>query len=182
MSLEADHIVDRRRLRRKLTFWRVAADEINYRRFFDINDLAALCQENEVVFHQTHDFVLQLLREGKIDGLRIDHPDGLYDPQQYFQRLREGWVSLRDSSNAQPCYAVAEKILTGDETLPQNWSVQGTTGYNFANLVNGLFVDPAGERRIDRIYRAKQLCGVARLVCLQMADHMPFSLSQVSES
>jgi (1->4)-alpha-D-glucan 1-alpha-D-glucosylmutase len=157
----------------RLAFWRVAADEINYRRFFDINDLAALCQENEVVFHQTHDFVLQLLREGKIDGLRIDHPDGLYDPQQYFQRLREGWVSLGDDSNAKPYYVVAEKILTGDETLPKSWPIQGTTGYSFANLVNGLFVDSAGERRIDRIYRAflgkpvnfeKSLCECKKLV------------------
>jgi len=157
----------------RLAFWRVAADEINYRRFFDINDLAALCQENEVVFHQTHDFVLRLLREGKIDGLRIDHPDGLYDPQQYFQRLREGAVSPGNHSNAQSYYVVAEKILTGDETLPQKWPIQGTTGYSFANLVNGLFVDSAGERRIDRIYRAflgkpvnfkKSLCECKKLV------------------
>lgn len=158
----------------RLTFWRVAADEINYRRFFDINDLAALCQENEVVFHQTHDFVLQLLRESKIDGLRIDHPDGLYNPRQYFQRLQDSQrVSLRDNSNAKPYYVVAEKILTGDENLPQDWPIQGTTGYSFANLVNGLFVDSGGERRIERIYRTflgkpvnfkKSLCECKKLV------------------
>jgi len=158
----------------RLTFWRVAADEINYRRFFDINDLAALCQENEVVFHQTHDFVLQLLGEGKIDGLRIDHPDGLYNPRQYFQRLRDGPKgSLRDNSDPNSYYIVAEKILTGEEALPQDWPIQGTTGYSSANLMNGLLVDPGGERRIDRIYRAflgkpvnfkKSLCECKKLV------------------
>src|SRR6202166_1772911 len=74
----------------RLAYWRVAADDINYRRFFDVNDLAGLRQENEIVFNQTHEFILQLLREGKLDGLRIDHPDGLYNPKQYFERLQLG--------------------------------------------------------------------------------------------
>ena len=139
----------------RLAYWRVAADDINYRRFFDVNDLAALRQENEAVFTQTHEFVLQLLREGKIDGLRIDHPDGLYDPKQYFQRLQQqGKIAAEERHSAKSCYLVAEKILTGDEQLPGNWPIDGTTGYNFSNLVNGLFVDPASERRLDRIYRA----------------------------
>src|SRR6516162_4356503 len=137
------------------TFWRVAADDINYRRFFEINDLAALRQENEDVFKQTHEFVLQLLRDGKIDGLRIDHPDGLYNPRQYFERLQSIQpASCGDICDAKPYYILAEKILTGNETLPDSWPIHGTTGYNFTNLVNGLFIDPAGERRMDRIYRA----------------------------
>jgi (1->4)-alpha-D-glucan 1-alpha-D-glucosylmutase len=151
----------------RLAFWRVAADDINYRRFFDINDLAALCQDNHDVFDQTHEFVLELLREGKIDGLRIDHPDGLYNPRQYFERLQRGQASADGDSNVKPYYVVAEKILTGEETLAQDWPIHGTTGYSFANLVNGLFVDPVDEKRMDRIYRIfvgrsadfkKQLC------------------------
>ena len=158
----------------RLTFWRVAADDINYRRFFDINDLAALCQENVDVFKQTHELVLQLLCEGKIDGLRIDHPDGLYNPREYFERLQSSKTAL-DSGicDSKPYYIVAEKILTGSETLTESWPIYGTTGYNFMNLVNGLFIDPGGERRMDRIYRAflgklvdfaKSLCESKKLV------------------
>jgi len=136
----------------RLAYWRVAADDINYRRFFDVNDLAGLRQENEIVFAQTHEFVLQLLREGQIDGLRVDHPDGLYDPKQYFERVQGGDTS--ETGAPKSCYLVAEKILTGDEQLPKDWPIHGTTGYNFSNLVNGLFVDSQSERRLDRIYRA----------------------------
>src|SRR3954466_5979260 len=85
----------------RLAYWRVAADDINYRRFFDVNDLAGLRQENETVFLQTHEFVLQLLREGKIDGLRVDHPDGLYDPKQYFERLQQqGKIAAEEKHSA----------------------------------------------------------------------------------
>jgi len=136
----------------RLAYWRAAADDINYRRFFDVNDLAGLRQENEIVFAQTHEFVLQLLREGQIDGLRVDHPDGLYDPKQYFERVQGGDTS--ETGAPKSCYLVAEKILTGDEQLPKDWPIHGTTGYNFSNLVNGLFVDSQSERRLDRIYRA----------------------------
>ncbi len=135
----------------RLAYWRVAADDINYRRFFDVNELAALRQENEAVFTQTHEFVLQLLQQGKLDGLRIDHPDGLYNPRQYFERLQG---ETGEAGATHRFYVVAEKILTGDENLSQNWPIHGTTGYNFSNLVNGLFVDPASERKLDRIYRA----------------------------
>jgi (1->4)-alpha-D-glucan 1-alpha-D-glucosylmutase len=139
----------------RLAYWRVAADDINYRRFFDVNDLAALRQENEIVFSQTHEFVLQLLREGKLDGLRIDHPDGLYNPKQYFERLQLGSHTAEGEDRAaKSCYVIAEKILTGDEKLPDAWPIYGTTGYNFSNLVNGLFVDQQSERKLDRIYRA----------------------------
>ena len=138
----------------RLAYWRVAADDINYRRFFDINDLAGLRMENEEVFEITHRFVLNLLRDGKVDGLRIDHPDGLYDPSQYFQRLRRGLNSeVEGSSDSKPFYVVIEKILTGEEKLPKDWPVDGTTGYDFLNLVNGLFVDPESVGKMDRIYR-----------------------------
>jgi len=131
----------------RLAYWRVAADDINYRRFFDVNDLAALRQEDERVFHETHEFILRLLHAGKIDGLRIDHPDGLYDPQQYFARLQHA------GNHSQHHYIVAEKILTGDEGIPENWPIDGTTGYNFLNLVNGLFVESVNEKKMNWIYR-----------------------------
>ena len=135
----------------RLAYWRVAADDINYRRFFDVNDLAALRQENEDVFKQTHEFVLELLREGKIDGLRIDHPDGLYNPRQYFQRLQSG-TEAGGERNSNPHYILAEKILSGQEQLSRDWPIHGTTGYEFANLVNGLFVDSEAERSLTEGY------------------------------
>jgi (1->4)-alpha-D-glucan 1-alpha-D-glucosylmutase len=139
----------------RLAYWRVAADDINYRRFFDINDLAGLRMENESVFEITHRFVLDLLRQGKVDGLRIDHPDGLYDPAQYFRRLQRGLKpeSGENVPDAKQFYVVIEKILTGEEQLPKEWPVDGTTGYDFLNLVNGLFVDPESVGKLDRIYR-----------------------------
>ncbi len=127
----------------RLAYWRVASDEINYRRFFDINDLACLRMEDPQVFEATHRLVLELVREGKINGLRVDHPDGLFDPAQYFERLQ----------STAPAYLVIEKILSGDEPLPREWPVSGTTGYEFSNLVNGLLVDPQAAAVINRGYR-----------------------------
>ena len=143
----------------RLAYWRVASDEINYRRFFDINDLAALRMENEPVFDATHSFILQLAAAGKIHGLRIDHPDGLYDPARYFERLQERYrqhvQSLRPGSeDIAPVYVVLEKITASHEHMPEQWPVAGTTGYRFANVVNGLFVDGASKARIDRVWRA----------------------------
>jgi (1->4)-alpha-D-glucan 1-alpha-D-glucosylmutase len=137
----------------RLANWRVASDDINYRRFFDINDLAALCMENETVFEATHRLILKFVADGKVDGLRIDHPDGLYDPAQYFERLRDGIAAVLNNSEDKSRYTVIEKILTGSERLPSQWPVGGTTGYDFSNLVNGLFVDRAGVTRFERIYR-----------------------------
>ena len=140
----------------RLAYWRVAADDINYRRFFDINDLAGLRMENQAVFDATHHFVLQLIRDGKVDGLRIDHPDGLYNPAQYFHRLQcqQDCPSLNKECNSKSVYVVIEKILASVERLPEDWPIYGTTGYDFANLVNGLFVDPDSVSKIDRVYRA----------------------------
>jgi len=147
----------------RLAYWRVASDEINYRRFFDINDLAALRMENEQVFEATHAFVLELAAAGLVDGLRIDHPDGLYDPAQYFRRLQEGYarragiaLAERDAAGrpARPLYVVAEKIVAPHEDVPEDWHVHGTTGYRFAMVANGVLVDTAAASRMDRIWRA----------------------------
>lgn len=137
----------------RLAFWRVASHEINYRRFFDINDLAALRMEDPTVFESTHRFVLDLVRQGKVDGLRIDHPDGLYDPGRYFAQLQEhaGGRAL-EPGDAPPLYLVIEKILAEHEQLPADWPIHGATGYRFANLANNLFIDTTAKRRMTRIY------------------------------
>jgi (1->4)-alpha-D-glucan 1-alpha-D-glucosylmutase len=128
----------------RLAYWRVAADEINYRRFFDINGLAALRVENPDVFAQIHTLVVRLLEDGKLDGLRIDHLDGLFDPAQYCRRLRR---LVR-----RPFYLVVEKILARHERLRADWAIEGTTGYDFLNQVNGLLVDASSERALTRAY------------------------------
>ncbi|MBV9464124.1 MAG: malto-oligosyltrehalose synthase [Verrucomicrobiae bacterium] len=128
----------------RLAFWRVASEEINYRRFFDVAELAAIRMENPEVFAATHKLVLQLIGEGKVTGVRIDHPDGLWDPKGYFERLQ--------ASCPEPVYLLVEKILNGDERLRQDWPVQGTTGYDFLNLLNGVFVDRSQESFFDRVY------------------------------
>lgn len=137
----------------RLAYWRVAADDINYRRFFDINDLAGIRMENEKVFEATHRFIFELLHKGQINGLRIDHPDGLYDPLSYFYRLQSKASPTSEPAQKNHFYVIVEKILTGNERLPETWPVHGTTGYDFANLVNGLFVDPGSLTRMERIYR-----------------------------
>ncbi len=140
----------------RLAEWRVAADDINYRRFFDINDLAALCTQNEPVFSATHKFILELIGRGKVNGLRVDHPDGLYDPAKYFHQLKERIAENLKPEDGTP-YIVAEKILTRKEQLRRNWRIDGTTGYEFSNLVNGLFVNRAAAEKMQRIYRS--FCG-----------------------
>jgi (1->4)-alpha-D-glucan 1-alpha-D-glucosylmutase len=210
----------------RLCFWRVASDEVNYRRFFDVNELSALAAEREDVFRATHDLVLRLCGEGLVDGLRIDHPDGLYDPKQYLYRLQEyyllavaqhqaetdpefrgtDWAEIepavrerlaealsffppsplggegpgvrgqasgrfepsplipnpsplggegdRIDGRHAPLYVVVEKILDRAEKLPADWPAAGTTGYEFLNAVNGLFVDSAGAGPLTRAYEA----------------------------
>jgi (1->4)-alpha-D-glucan 1-alpha-D-glucosylmutase len=128
----------------RLAYWRVAADEINYRRFFNINDLVGLRVELPELFSETHRMIFAMAERGDIDGLRIDHIDGLFDPASYLAALREG-VS-------RPLYIVVEKILAHYETLP-DWPIDGSTGYDFANQVLGLFVDPGAEGAMTRLYR-----------------------------
>ncbi|WP_420128303.1 malto-oligosyltrehalose synthase [Longimicrobium sp.] len=135
----------------RLAYWRVAAEEINYRRFFDVNDLAGVRVERPQVFQATHDHILSLVREGKVTGLRIDHPDGLFDPRDYLVTLQRMTMGLERTEDF---YVLVEKILTGDEPLPAEWPVAGTVGYEFLNRVNGLFVAPANEGKMDAIYRA----------------------------
>src|SRR6516164_3561403 len=127
----------------RIADWRVAAEEINYRRFFNINHLAGLRAEAPEVFEHTHRLLGELIRRGDVQGLRVDHIDGLFDPRAYCERLQEKFG---------PFYVVVEKILAHYETLP-DWPVAGTTGYDFTNQVLGLFVDPAGERALTRLYR-----------------------------
>ena len=183
----------------RLSYWRVAADEINYRRFFDVNDLAALNMEKLDVFQATHELVLRLLCQGKIDGLRIDHPDGLFNPREYLHRLQQYYVlalarqefdadpkfrtdprplpaaergedegktmewqdlegplleQMRALAFDNPLYVVVEKILAPAETLPADWQTNGTSGYDFLNMINTLFVDPAGEEPLTNFYRS----------------------------
>lgn len=133
----------------RLAYWRVATDEINYRRFFDINELAGLRIEQPAVFADTHRLVLELIAASALQGLRIDHPDGLRDPLGYLHRLR---AAVKAAGGPDDFYLVVEKILRPHEHLPEDWPVDGTTGYDFGALVNGLFVDPAGERALTRLY------------------------------
>lgn len=137
----------------RLAFWRVAAEEINYRRFFDITELAAVRMEDPAVFADTHRLLLRLVREGKIQGLRIDHPDGLRDPAAYFRRLQESCLAALDQASPSPkFYVVVEKILETNESLRRDWVVHGTTGYDFLNALNGIFVARNNEPFFSTIY------------------------------
>jgi len=140
----------------RLAFWRVAAEEINYRRFFDVNDLAAIRVELPEVFDAAHKLLLELVTSGAITGLRIDHPDGLYRPLEYFEKLQSRCAkALRVPlpKDGRAIYLIVEKILTGDEQLPKNWPVHGTTGYDFANQVAGVLVDHNAEGAISKIFK-----------------------------
>ncbi len=140
----------------RLSYWGVAADEINYRRFFDINDLAAIRVEDPAVFAAVHTLIFDLIKRGLVSGLRVDHPDGLFEPERYFRDLQQGCrmaLGTLDTSPQGPFYIVAEKILVGDEPLRPGWEIEGTTGYDFLNLLNGLFVDKSRRRAFTRLYR-----------------------------
>jgi (1->4)-alpha-D-glucan 1-alpha-D-glucosylmutase len=127
----------------RLSFWKVATEEINYRRFFNINELLSLRIEDDEVFNHTHSLIFKLIEEGKVTGLRIDHIDGLYDPTHYLARIRQ---------RAEDLYVIAEKILDPEEELPTHWAVQGTTGYDFLNYVNGLFCRREHQREFNKMY------------------------------
>jgi (1->4)-alpha-D-glucan 1-alpha-D-glucosylmutase len=123
----------------RLALWRTASRDLGYRRFFDINDLAGLRVEDETVFRETHELPVRWIKEKSAQGLRIDHSGGLQDPAQYFSRLRAAWI-------------VVEKILEPGEKLPAEWPVEGTTGYDFLNLVSGLYTDSRGEHPLTELY------------------------------
>ncbi len=139
----------------RLAYWRVAAEEINYRRFFDINELAAIRMEDPAVFEETHKLLLRLVKEGAVTGLRIDHVDGLYDPADYLNKLQH-WarkeLPTASDETDRSFYVLVEKILGLNEQLPGNWPVFGTTGYDFLAWLNALFVDRTNERALDSIY------------------------------
>ncbi len=136
----------------RLSFWRVAADEINYRRFFDVNELAAIRTEDPVVFQETHSTIFDLVARGWITGLRVDHPDGLLDPARYFADLQTGCLRANGTNASKRFYVVAEKVVAGDEELRGNWPIKGTTGYGFLNMLNGLFIDPGGKTAFRNLY------------------------------
>lgn len=133
----------------RLAHWKVGPAEINYRRFFDITDLISLRMELPDVFSATHKLVFDLIAAGDVAGLRIDHPDGLRNPKQYFDALQE----QARARGLEGLYVVAEKILSGEEQLPEDWKVDGTTGYDFLIRLNGLFVDSRNAGAMDDIYR-----------------------------
>lgn len=143
-------LVDAQRYR--LAFWKRASIAINYRRFFDVNDLIALRMHDPEVFRETHALVLRWVEDGVIDGLRIDHIDGLLDPQGYLDALRVE-VAGRRPSTAEPVPIVVEKILSPGERLRESWPVQGTTGYEFLNELEAAFIDAEGAVRLEEAYR-----------------------------
>jgi (1->4)-alpha-D-glucan 1-alpha-D-glucosylmutase len=127
----------------RLSFWKVAAEEIDYRRFFNINELISLRMEEEKVYRHTHALIIKLAREGRFSGLRVDHVDGLYDPLSYLNWLRR---------DAGAVYLTVEKILGFDEELPAPWPIEGTTGYEFLNYLNGIFCARERRRQFNEIY------------------------------
>lgn len=136
-----DSLLSRQNFR--LSFWKVATEELNYRRFFSINDLISLRMEEKEVFDHCHGLTLKMVRLGHFDGLRVDHVDGLYDPRQYLERL---------ATAAPGAYLVVEKILSQREELPTNWPVAGTSGYDFLGHINALFCKKENERRLTATY------------------------------
>jgi (1->4)-alpha-D-glucan 1-alpha-D-glucosylmutase len=134
----------------RLAHWKIGMEEINYRRFFDINDLVGLRVQDPPVFADRHAQIIELMREEKITGLRVDHVDGLCDPLGYLAML-QGAVPRAAPGN-RDLYVVVEKVLGEKETLPEEWPVSGTTGYDFLNVVNALFIDPAGWNAMESIY------------------------------
>ncbi len=127
----------------RLSFWKVATEELNYRRFFNINGLISIRVEDERVFNNTHRLIFKLVKDRIITGLRIDHIDGLYDPTAYLRRLKD---------KAGDLYLIVEKILEPEEELPSLWAVQGTTGYEFLNYLNGIFCDEDNGRAFNKLY------------------------------
>ncbi|HEV8434913.1 MAG TPA: malto-oligosyltrehalose synthase [Thermoanaerobaculia bacterium] len=132
----------------RLAYWRIASEKINYRRFFDVTDLVGVRVENPEVFEARNRRTLELIAEGKVTGLRIDHIDGLYDPIGHMKKLQSR------IGGDEPFYIVVEKILTDEEQLPREFPVSGTTGYDFLSTLNNLFVDGAGLAKLDEFYRS----------------------------
>jgi (1->4)-alpha-D-glucan 1-alpha-D-glucosylmutase len=137
----------------KLAFWQNLNESINYRRFFTIADLVGVRVEDPLVFEASHGYILRLVARNPLAGLRIDHIDGLRDPLAYLNRLQVR-LATDETRSESPSYALVEKILEGHESLPEDWPVSGTTGYDYLNHANGIFVNPEGARQIEEIYSA----------------------------
>jgi (1->4)-alpha-D-glucan 1-alpha-D-glucosylmutase len=138
----------------RLAFWQVALEMINYRRFFSINDLIGIRIEDPHVFEAfKHGLLFGLIEEGKVSGIRVDHIDGLYDPEEYLLRLQRLTPDAKQTGENK-LYVVVEKIFGQDESLPPGWHVSGSTGYDYLNMVNGLFVDEQGYRRLQLVFAA----------------------------
>jgi (1->4)-alpha-D-glucan 1-alpha-D-glucosylmutase len=166
----------------RLSHWRVATEEINYRRFFDINGLGAIRMEHHDVFQATHQLIFRLIRDKSVTGLRVDHPDGLYNPAEYFHRLQRGCFTQQMIASEgagdpahltpqtehtlaerydeafladpayKPFYIVGEKILAKSERMPEDWPIFSTTGYVFLNSVNGIFIDGNNAKAFNDVY------------------------------
>src|SRR5216684_2681567 len=138
----------------KLAYWQNLNESINYRRFFTIADLVGVRVEDPVVFEATHGSLCRLISKGPFTGLRVDHIDGLRDPLAYLIKLQERLASPDAPASSSPSYVLVEKILSRQESLPRDWPVSGTTGYDYLNQANGVFVYPEGAKRIEQIYSA----------------------------
>ncbi len=139
----------------RLSYWRVAAEEINFRRFFDINELAAIRVELPEVFEDVHRMLFEFLATDAVTGVRIDHPDGLWNPREYIQAVQQRYAEIKGiefTGEEPPLYMVAEKILSGNERLPSDWLLHGTTGYDFTNQVTGILIDQAAEPNFNATY------------------------------
>jgi (1->4)-alpha-D-glucan 1-alpha-D-glucosylmutase len=179
----------------RLSFWRVAAEEINYRRFFDINNLAAIKMELPEVFEITHRFLFELIKSGAISGVRIDHVDGLWNPREYLEHLQSKYTELTGAAGTgRDLYLLVEKILMSGEKLRPEWPVHGTTGYDFTNQVNELLVDRGAEKQLtetyhrfigesprfsDLVYRKKQL--TMQLSLSSEVQVLAYNLNRLSE-
>ncbi len=150
----------------RLSFWQVATEEINYRRFFDVNELAAVRMEEDAVFQEAHAALFKLIDAGHVNALRLDHTDGLYDPLDYFEKLQARFhppasgEPMSPDDLSRPLPILVEKILQRDEALPEEWPVDGTTGYEFGVSVRGLWIAPEAEQALTRMYT--QLTGDTR--------------------
>ncbi len=170
--VDGDVLATLERQHYRLCHWRVAVDELDYRRFFDVTTLAGVRVEEPAVFDATHALIVQQVRDGVLDGLRIDHPDGLADPEGYLARLAEQTAGS---------WVVVEKILEPGEELPDTWRTAGTTGYDALNRVLGLFVDPAGEQPLTDLWTSTTGSSLSYLETVDETKHLVLSQVLVAE-
>ncbi len=160
----------------RVAYWKTAAEEINYRRFFDINELVGLRVEDPEVFEARHRRIIQDAQEGRITGVRVDHIDGMFDPAGYLYRLQtylHGTETQPGSAPGRPgFYVVVEKILGSDETLPADWPICGTTGYDFLNALNAMYLEADGVAAMEEIYTRFTRSAVPFLEIVHAKKHL----------